>query len=159
MYWCVVETHVRIGYELVCRIPFLASAAEIVLTHQERYDGTGYPQGLMADEIPVGARIFAVADTFDAMTSDRPYRQALSYPVARDEIMRESGKQFDPMVVGVFLAIDPTVWEDIRKAREILKPKQVTEDMLTRELVKAFRSKPFGQNGANKTQRDGTLPS
>ncbi|MBZ5561524.1 MAG: response regulator [Acidobacteriia bacterium] len=155
----VMETHVRIGYELVCRIPFLASAAEIVLTHQERYDGTGYPQGLMADEIPVGARIFAVADTFDAMTSDRPYRQALSYPVARDEIMRESGKQFDPMVVGVFLAIDPTVWEDIRKAREILKPKQVTEDMLTRELVKAFRSKPFGQNGANKTQRDGTLPS
>ncbi len=149
-----MESHVRIGYELVCRIPFLASATEIVLTHQERYDGTGYPQGLMGDEIPLGARIFAVADTLDAMTSDRPYRQALSYSAARAEILHEAGRQFDPKVVGVFLAIDPKVWEDIRKTKESVIPKQVSEDRLTREMVKAFRPKPLDQFAANKTQQD-----
>ncbi len=155
----IMEAHVRIGYELVCRIPFLASAAEIILTHQERYDGTGYPQGLMGDEVPLGSRVFAVADTLDAVTSDRPYREARSYSEARDEILRGSGRQFDPTVVGVFLAIDPKVWEDIQRARESLKPKQVNEDVVTRELVKAFRSRPFSQKGANKTQRDGPLAS
>jgi cyclic di-GMP phosphodiesterase len=111
----VMQTHVRIGYELLGRIPFLAAAAEIVLAHQERYDGTGYPQGLMGEEIPLGARIFAVADTLDAMTSDRPYRQALPFSAAREEIVRESGKQFDPDVVRVFLSIPEPVWENIRK--------------------------------------------
>ncbi len=85
----VMQDHVRIGYDVVCRIAFLAGAAEIVLTHQERYDGTGYPQGLMGTEIPLGARIFAVADTLDAMTSDRPYRRALPFQAARDELVRE----------------------------------------------------------------------
>jgi len=111
----VMQTHVRIGYELVSRIPFLAAAAEIVLAHQERYDGTGYPQGLMGEEIPLGARIFAAADTLDAMTSDRPYRQALPFAAAREEIVRESGKQFDPDVVRVFLAIPDPTWENIRR--------------------------------------------
>ncbi len=109
-----METHVRIGYKLVSRIAFLAPAAEIVLTHQERYDGTGYPQGLVGKEIPLGSRIFAVADTLDAMTTDRPYRQALPLSVARGEILRESGRQFDPEVVGVFLSIPEEVWENIR---------------------------------------------
>ena len=109
----VMRTHARIGYELVCRIPFLAPAAEIVLTHQEAYDGTGYPQGLKGEEIPLGARIFAVADTLDAMTSDRPYRRALPWAVAREEIRRESGQQFDPQVVRAFFAIPEEVWEDI----------------------------------------------
>lgn len=111
----VMQTHVRIGYELLSRIPFLAAAAEIVLAHQERYDGTGYPQGLMGEEIPLGARIFAVADTLDAMTSDRPYRQALSVSRAREEIIRESGKQFDPDVVRVFLSLPEQTWENIRR--------------------------------------------
>ncbi len=109
-----METHARIGYELVSRIAFLAPAAEIVLTHQERYDGTGYPQGLVGEEIPLGARIFAVADTLDAMTTDRPYRRALTFQVAKDEITRESRRQFDPEVVRVFLAIPDHVWNDIR---------------------------------------------
>ncbi len=109
-----MEAHVRIGYELVSRITFLAPAAEIVLAHQERYDGTGYPQGLVGEEIPLGARIFAVADTLDAMTSDRPYRRALPFTAAREEITRESGKQFDPEVVRVFLSIPDQVWEGIR---------------------------------------------
>ena len=114
----IMETHVRIGYDLVCRIAFLASAAEIVLTHQERYDGLGYPQGLMGKEIPLGARIFAVADTFDAMTSDRPYRAALSFAVAREEITKESGHQFDPDVVHASLSVSDELWLQIRKKVE-----------------------------------------
>ncbi len=110
----IMETHVRIGYELVCRIAFLAAAAEIVLTHQERFDGTGYPQGLVGEEIPLGARIFTVADTLDAMTSDRPYRRALPYAAACAEIQRESGRQFDPRVVKAFLTIPEARFEEIR---------------------------------------------
>jgi response regulator RpfG family c-di-GMP phosphodiesterase len=110
----LMQSHVRIGYDVVCRIAFLAGAAEIVLTHQERWDGTGYPQGLAGEEIPLGARIFAVADTLDAMTSDRPYRRALSYQEAREEISRESGRQFDPAVVQAFLAVPSQTWENIR---------------------------------------------
>jgi response regulator RpfG family c-di-GMP phosphodiesterase len=110
----IMQTHVRIGYELVCRIAFLASSAELVLTHHERYDGTGYPQGLRGDEIPLLARIFSVADTLDAMTSDRPYRRALPYTTAREEIIRESERQFDPKVVKGFLAIPQEVLERIR---------------------------------------------
>ena len=109
-----MEMHARIGYELVSRISFLAGAAEIVLSHQERYDGTGYPQGLVGEEIPLGARIFAVADTLDAMTSDRPYRRAMSFGKARAEIKNESGRQFDPQVVRIFLSIPETTWQEIR---------------------------------------------
>jgi response regulator RpfG family c-di-GMP phosphodiesterase len=109
----VMQTHARIGYNMVSRIAFLAGAAEIVLTHQERYDGTGYPQGLLGSEIPLGARIFAVADTLDAMTSDRPYRRALPFSAAKAEIMRESGRQFDPEVVRAFLSLPEKVWEKI----------------------------------------------
>ncbi len=111
----VMQRHARIGYELVSRIAFLAPAAEIVLTHQERYNGTGYPQGLAGEEIPLGARIFAVADTLDAMTSDRPYRKALPFSAAREEIIRESDRQFDPEVVRVFLTLPRGLWKDIRE--------------------------------------------
>ncbi len=110
----IMQTHARIWYGLVSRIAFLAPAAEIVLTHQERWDGTGYPQGLVGSEIPLGARVFAVADTLDAMTSDRPYRHALPYLAARAEIEREAERQFDPDVVQVFLSTPEQVWADIR---------------------------------------------
>ena len=103
--WEVMRTHAWIGYNLVSRISLLAPVAEILLMHHEHYDGTGYPRGLKGDEISVGARIFAIADTLDAMTSDRPYRKALPFSAARDEIRRESGRQFDPKVVMAFLAI------------------------------------------------------
>jgi response regulator RpfG family c-di-GMP phosphodiesterase len=109
-----MQCHVRIGYNIVCRIAFLAGAAEIVLTHHERFDGTGYPQGQVGAEIPLGARIFAVADTLDAMTSDRPYRRALPFEAAHQEILRESGRQFDPEVVQTFQAIPESIWEEIR---------------------------------------------
>jgi putative nucleotidyltransferase with HDIG domain len=111
----IMQQHAQVGYELVSRIEFLQGAAEIVHAHQERYDGKGYPQGLAGDAIPLGARIFAVADTFDAMTSNRPYRKALPLAEALQEIQNESGRQFDPQVVQVLITIPPTVWEGIRK--------------------------------------------
>lgn len=135
----VMRTHVRIGYELIHRIPFLTPASEIVLTHQERYDGKGYPQGLVGDEIPLGARIFAIADTLDAMTSDRPYRQALPFEVAHEEMIRESGKQFDPSIVRVFLSFPSQTWEDIRRevagVRERLQPAPPRDRVSIRELL------------------------
>lgn len=114
--FATMKTHSSIGYELVRRINFLASAAEIVLTHQERYDGSGYPLGLQGDQIPFGARIFSVADTLDAMTSDRPYRRALPLDDAVHEIRLEAGRQFDPEVVIAFLAIPENLWLEAREA-------------------------------------------
>jgi response regulator RpfG family c-di-GMP phosphodiesterase len=115
----LMQTHARIGYDLLCRIALLTPASQIVLTHQERWDGTGYPQGLRGEEIPLASRIFAVADTLDAITSDRPYRAGLPFSAAVTEISRESGCQFDPEVVRVFLQIPEAVWRKIlREATE-----------------------------------------
>ena len=114
----VMQTHVKIGHDLLKRISFLEGAAEIVLTHHERFDGTGYPRGLAGLEIPLGARIFAVADTLDAITSDRHYRRAKSYGAAREEISRVSGSQLDPLVVSVFLSISEATWERIHQEEE-----------------------------------------
>ncbi|MDE3169037.1 MAG: response regulator [Acidobacteriota bacterium] len=115
----IMRRHCDIGYSVLARIPFLREAAEIVLAHQEFYDGTGYPRGLRGEEIPLGARIFAVADTLDAMISDRPYRKALPISAAREEIERFSGTQFDPSVVKVFLAHSDHVWLNLhQKATE-----------------------------------------
>jgi putative nucleotidyltransferase with HDIG domain len=111
----LMRRHCEIGHAVLDRIPFLREAAEIVLCHQECYDGSGYPRGLKGEEIPLGARIFAVADTFDAMTSDRPYRKALAVSIARQEIQRCSGTQFDPKVVDVFLSLPEKVWVDLRE--------------------------------------------
>jgi HD-GYP domain-containing protein (c-di-GMP phosphodiesterase class II) len=111
----VMRRHCEIGYNMVTRIPFLRDAAEIVLSHQEFFDGTGYPRGLKGEAIPLGARIFAVADALDAMISDRPYRRALPFSHARDEIRRCSSTQFDPKVVAVFLAMPETLWHDLRE--------------------------------------------
>lgn len=110
----VMREHCARGYHMLRKIPFLAGAAEIVFCHQEHYDGTGYPSGLRGREIPVGARIFAVADTLDAITSDRPYRKARSFDAAREEILRCSGTQFDPAVVEVFLKIPNELWQELR---------------------------------------------
>ena len=98
-----MRRHPVIGYEMLKGVRFLAGPTKIVHCHHERFDGKGYPRALAGDEIPVGARIFAVADTFDAMTSDRPYRRALPWEAARDEIVRHRGTQFDSQVVDAFL--------------------------------------------------------
>src|SRR5271163_3425291 len=111
----IMREHCYLGYKIISRIPFLAEAAEIVYAHQEHYDGSGYPRGLKGEEIPLGARIFAIADTLDAITSDRPYRHARSFDAAREEIQRCSGTQFDPRVVKVYLEMPNRLWEDLRK--------------------------------------------
>jgi putative nucleotidyltransferase with HDIG domain len=111
----IMREHCYRGYKIISRIPFLAEAAEIVYSHQECYDGSGYPRGLKGDEIPLGARIFAIADTLDAMRSDRPYRKAQSIEAARKEIELWSGRQFDPQIVKVFLEMPDNIWEDLRK--------------------------------------------
>lgn len=105
-----MRTHVELGHRMVSSIPFLRPAAEIVLCHHEAFDGSGYPRGLKGEEIPIGARIFAVADTADAITSDRPYRKARPLAAAKLEIQRCSGTQFDPRVVQAFMKIaEPTL--------------------------------------------------
>ena len=111
----IMRTHCDVGYNMLIRIPFLRDAAEIVLAHQEFFDGSGYPRGLQGEQIPLGARIFAVADSLDAMVSDRPYRkELLPLSHAREEVERCSGTQFDPKVVEVFLAIPPEQWTELR---------------------------------------------
>jgi putative nucleotidyltransferase with HDIG domain len=101
--WEEIQKHPEIGYQIVRDIPFLQRAGEIILHHHERFDGGGYPRGLMGEEIPLGARIFAVVDAYDAMTSDRSYRRAGSHASAVREIKRNSGTQFDSRAVDAFL--------------------------------------------------------
>jgi diguanylate cyclase (GGDEF)-like protein len=103
--WKEIRRHSELGYEILRGIDFLRGAAEIVWAHHERYDGKGYPRGLAGEEIPLGARVFAVVDAYDAMTSRRPYRQAISREQATIEIARNSGTQFDPEVVKAFLVM------------------------------------------------------
>ncbi len=114
-----MRQHPIIGYRMIVNIPFLSEAAQVVLHHHEAFDGSGYPSGLSGKSVPIGARIFAVADTFDAMTSDRPYRRALSVEAARGEISRCSGTQFDPQVVETFLTIP---LEELMGMIEIFSP-------------------------------------
>src|SRR5271165_66008 len=111
----IMRTHCDIGYNMLTRIPFLREAADIVLAHQEFFDGTGYPRGLRGEQIPLGARIFSIADALDAMLSDRPYRNALPMSHAREEIRRCAGTQFDPKIVEVFLSIPEKHWIELRE--------------------------------------------
>ena len=98
-----METHTVLGAQMLGGVAFLREeAVQVVRSHHERWDGTGYPDRLRGDEIPIAARVFAVADTLDAMTSHRPYREAVSWRAARREIVAEAGEQFDPEVVAVF---------------------------------------------------------
>ena len=103
--WRVMRTHPLIGYQMLASIPFMQNAAEIVRSHHEMFDGSGYPEGLKGDEITPPARVFAVVDAFDAMTTDRPYRAALTIQQAADELERMAGTQFDPEVVAAFVPL------------------------------------------------------
>lgn len=109
--WQVMRAHPEIGHRILAGAPSMAEAAGLVLHHEERFDGTGYPRGLAGGAIPLWARLFAVIDTLDAMTSDRPYRKGLSFDAARAEIMRQSGAQFDPEAVKAFRAEEATLRE------------------------------------------------
>lgn len=113
--WRVMRDHPRAGHELLLRFPSLERARAIVLHHHERWDGAGYPSGLAREEIPLAARVFALADTYDAMTAHRAYRGAMRPEVARAVIVAERGAQFDPDVVDAFVAIDPTEWWEVHR--------------------------------------------
>lgn len=103
--WREMRKHPEAGYRIVKRIGFLTGAAEIVYAHHESYDGNGYPRGLKGDEIPLGARLFMLADVYDALTSQRPYKTAMSYDESVAEISKHKGSQFDPAVVATFMGI------------------------------------------------------
>lgn len=128
----VMRQHCIRGYTMLKKIPFLEQASEIVFSHQEHYDGSGYSRGLKGNEIPIGARIFAISDTLDAITSDRPYRKAKSFAEARREIERCSGTQFDPAIVAVFRELPDKLWVDLRA--EIDQPKGVASLALSESL-------------------------
>jgi response regulator RpfG family c-di-GMP phosphodiesterase len=112
--WAIMRRHPEIGKRLIENIPFLKGAVPIVYCHHERWDGTGYPQGLKGAAIPLGARIFMVVDAFDAMTFDRPYSRAISFEAAKAEIRRCAGSHFDPAVVASFLRVPDAVLAEIR---------------------------------------------
>lgn len=116
--WAEMKRHPELGYRMLQGIDFLKDAAEIVYTHHERHDGSGYPRGLKGDGIPLGARIFAVVDAYDAITSYRPYRKAQPHRKAVEEIVRNSGTQFDPEVVRAFLEAEKQGLLDDNRGRQ-----------------------------------------
>jgi putative nucleotidyltransferase with HDIG domain len=109
--WDEMKQHTNLGAELVQSIPYLTQAIPIIRSHHERWDGKGYPEGLAGDEIPTAARIAAVADALDAMTSNRVYQKAIAHEQARQEIVDNSGTRYDPKIVQVFLG----AWERIQE--------------------------------------------
>ncbi|MGV3621980.1 MAG: HD domain-containing phosphohydrolase [Archangium sp.] len=125
--WVEMRKHPDIGFSMIAPIPFLAIPSQIVLSHQERWDGQGYPRGLKGNEIHIGARIFAVADTLDAMTSDRPYRKGTTFANAIAEIKRCGGTQFDPDVVKAFLDIGEVQLMKIKEDMVARKKQRLAE--------------------------------
>ena len=126
--WNVMRTHPQLGALMVADVRQLEKAREVILAHHERYDGKGYPNGLVADAVPLPARVFTIADAFDAMISDRPYRKALSLAEARAEVSRCSGTQFDPEAVAAFDSISDAELQEVSNKRE-----QPLEELLSLE--------------------------
>lgn len=124
--WAIMRTHPELGFLMVADVKQLEKAREIILNHHERYDGRGYPNGVRGEAIPLGARLFTIADSFDAMISDRPYRKGMSIAEARAEVRRCSGTQFDPICVAAFEQISDDQLEAIAQERE-----HPTEEMLS----------------------------
>ena len=138
--WLEMRKHPDIGFQMIQNIPFLATPAQIVLSHQERFDGAGYPRNLQRHEIHIGARIFAVADTLDAMTSDRPYRKGTTFANAIAEIKRCGGTQFDPEVVKAFLDIGEEALIQIKEDMRHKKLTLVQAETKAEEAESAFNS-------------------
>src|SRR5207253_250156 len=148
--WIEMREHPHLGWALLQRIEFLRDASVIVLQHQERFDGKGYPAGLSGEQIVLGARLFAVADTYDAITSDRPYRKAQSHDAAIAEMKRVAGTQLDPDGVNAFCSLPESAWQAIRHDVEKISlleqewgwtpPKRVFEQI--REVAARAKSNP-----------------
>jgi hypothetical protein len=120
--WTLMRAHPQAGVRILSEVPFLDRALDVVLHHHERWDGTGYPHGLRGEDIPLWARIFSVVDTVDAMTSERPYRQALPMEVTLGELHRHAGAQFDPVCVEAFAGLDPATLEPWRQGGASSEP-------------------------------------
>ncbi|MBC7363413.1 MAG: HD domain-containing protein [Candidatus Aminicenantes bacterium] len=120
--WEKIKLHPTLGFGLIKEMKLLKEVGNIILYHHEKYDGSGYPKGLKKDEIPIEARIFALADALDAITSHRPYRPEKDFAAAREEIIKHSGQQFDPEVVEVFCSLELEHWEKIRYESTKLLP-------------------------------------
>lgn len=123
--WTEMKRHPALGFEILRGISFLEKASLIPLHHQERFDGSGYPSQLAGEQICIGARVFAVVDTYDAITSDRPYRKCRTYEVARGEIEKNAGTQFDPAIVHAWLRIPQAVWDAIREDIERISTRTI----------------------------------
>ncbi len=124
--WDIMRTHPQLGALLVADVRQLEKAREVILAHHERYDGKGYPRGLAGDSVPLAARVFTIADAFDAMISDRPYRKAMTLPEAREEVRRCSGTQFDPLAVAAFESLSDSELAHIANEKE-----QPSEELLS----------------------------
>ncbi|HEV7784281.1 MAG TPA: HD domain-containing phosphohydrolase [Thermoanaerobaculia bacterium] len=117
--WHIMKQHPTWGFDMLAEVSFLQPAAlDIIYSHHERWDGKGYPRGIAGEEIPLAARIFAVVDTYDAITSDRPYRRARTYQVAVHELHRVAGQQLDPSIVDAFAELSEV---ELRRLRELCK--------------------------------------
>ncbi|HMA34730.1 MAG TPA: HD domain-containing phosphohydrolase [Chloroflexia bacterium] len=127
--WIEMRKHPEIGYRMLRDIDFLRQALPVVLHHHEHWDGSGYPHKLIGEGIPLEARLFAIADVFDALTSERPYKRAMSYQEAAAQILAERGTHFDPQVVDAFLAIPEEEWQRLRNL--VASNDQVVEELLT----------------------------
>jgi HD-GYP domain-containing protein (c-di-GMP phosphodiesterase class II) len=133
--WVEMREHINHGLRIISGIDFLRGAISVVAQHHEKYDGSGYPASLRGEEIHINARIFAVADAFDTITSNRPYRAAASYEEARYEIIRHSGRHFDPVVVQAFLDVSESEWADIRS---IAESKGYIDHMIDKLEIRSF---------------------
>ena len=133
--WLEMREHINFGLRIIDGIDFLSGAGPVVGSHHERYDGSGYPLGLSGESIHINARIFAVADAFDAILSDRPYRRSAPYENARDEIVAHSGRHFDPSVVEAFLKVPNAEWGEIRK---IAETHDYIEQIIDRREIRSF---------------------
>ena len=133
--WVEMREHINHGLRIIGGIDYLSGAAPVVGEHHEKYDGSGYPLGLKGENIHINARIFAVADAFDAITSDRPYRKAASYADARSEMIANGGHHFDPAVVRAFLSVPEEEWTEIRK---IAESEDYIEQIIDRREIRSF---------------------
>jgi len=140
--WEEMKRHPELGWALCQRVDYLKPSSIIVLQHQEKWDGTGYPAGLAGERIGLGARIFHIVDALDAITSDRPYRKAQPFAVAREEIRRCAGRQFDPALVDAFLQVPEEDWDRIRRDIETaaLLAADLAEGPHGDHLLRALRS-------------------